>query len=554
MKKLLNILILIIIMAFSFAVSNVFAKEEITIESVTIEEKSDTTTELSEPTINGLSIGFDLSFAQVNDNAKYKIIINNQTNEDYQIDKESTFNSSDYLTYKYEFDNNSNVIKKNSKLTMYITITYKTEVPSDKLINGKFIETNNVAINISDGKNIIKNPLTGNSIFILVFILMIVTTISFILFKTTKNKKYLSVMIFSLLLIPIGIYALEKLQINVTTKITIEKTPQEKNCTFDGDMVQGAEYTNGIYTYRYKQDGNGETTTTYDFLGWANIDIDGWGVVFTPVITGDELTAEEKNITEATCTNINGKPVVSYDTMFGRSPIKSLDTTDWNTSKVKSMMGMFTFSPVEKINFNGFDTSNVTNMSHMIYFAYNLTNLDLSNFNTTNVTNMSYMFDGCSSLTRLNISNFDTSNVKTMTYMFGGNALTELDLSNFNTSKVTDMNFMFSGDSSLTNLNLSSFDTSKTTLMNYMFSGCSSLTRLDLSNFDTSNVTDMTFMFYNCSSLEQIYVSDLWNVSNVTNAFAMFANCTSLPNYNSSSYGLEKANYNGGYLTYKPHS
>lgn len=80
-------------MTFSFAVSNVFAKEEITIESVTIEEKSDTTTELSEPTINGLSIGFDLSFAQVNDNAKYKIIINNQTNEDYQIDKESKFNS-----------------------------------------------------------------------------------------------------------------------------------------------------------------------------------------------------------------------------------------------------------------------------------------------------------------------------------------------------------------------------------------------------------------------------------------------------------------------------
>ena len=553
MKKIAKFLLLIIIMTFSFTISNVYAEEKITIESVTLEEKTDTTTELSEPTINGLNIGFDLSYSQVNDYAKYKIIINNPTNDDYQIDKESKFNSSDYLTYKYELDNNTNIIRSNSKLTMYITIIYKTEVSNEKLTNGKFIETNTATINVSNGKDII-NPKTGNNILIIIFILITATIISFVLFKNTQNKKHLSIMVVSLLLIPIGIYALEKLQINVTTKITIDKTPQEKNCTFDGDMVQGAEYTNGIYTYRYKQDGNGDTTTIYDFLGWANIDIDGWGVVFTPVITGDELTDEEKNITEAPCTNINGKPVVSYDTMFGRSPIKSLDTTGWNTSKVKSMMGMFTYSPVENINFNGFDTSNVTNMSHMIYATYNLTNLDLSSFNTTNVTDMSYMFDGCSSLTRLNISNFDTSNVKTMKYMFGGNALTELDLSNFNTSKVTDMNYMFSGDSSLTNLNLSSFDTSKTTLMNDMFSGCSSLTRLDLSNFDTSNVTNMTFMFHNCSSLEQIYVSDLWNVSNVTNSFAMFANCTRLPGYNSSSFDLEKANYNGGYLTYKPHS
>ena len=360
---------------------------------------------------------------------------------------------------------------------MYITITYKTEISNDKLIDGKFIENNNVSINLENVKNITKNPITGNSIFILVFILMIVTIISFVLFKTTKNKKYLSIMVVSLLLIPIGIYALEKLQINVRTKITIEKTPQEKNCTFSGDMVQGAEYTNGIYTYRYKQDGNGSLYDYYYYYsGWDNINIDGWGVVYTPVITNEAIPDGERNITEAPCTNINGKPVVSYDGMFSSADIDSIDTTGWNTSKVRSMEGMF--------------------------------------FNTRSITS-------------LNLSEFDTSNVENMEGMFYGYKGNNIDLSRFDTSKVTNMSFMFS---------------------------YTNLTTLDLSSFDTSKVTDMWCMFIGSSFLETIYVSDLWDISNVTrDSSYMFNSCIKLPNYNPNSIGLEKANYNGGYLTYKPH-
>ena len=474
MKKIVKFLLLIIVITFSFTVSNVFAEEKIAIESITIDEKSDTATELSKPTKDGMNIEFDLSFAQVNDYLKYKVIINNPTNEEYQIEKEAKFNSSDYLTYKYEFDNNSNIIKKNSKLTMYITITYKTEIPNDKLIDGKFIENNNVSINLANDKNI-KNPITGNSIFILVFILMIVTIISFVLFKNTRNKKYLNIMIFSLLLIPIGIYALEKLQINITTKITIEKTPQEKNCTFDGDMVQGAEYTNGIYTYRYKQDGIGGISDAYYYTGWGNIDMDGWGVVYTPVITNEAPPDGERNITEAPCTNINGKPVVSYNAMFSEADIDSVDTTGWNTSQVRSMIGTFFGVGATSLNLSGFDTSKVESMEAMFY-GYRGNNINLSSFDTSNVTSMKYMF--------------------------------------VNTA----------------------------------------LTTLDLSGWDTSKVTNMCFMFSSSSSLETIYVSDLWDTSNVTIGDDLFYYCTSLPNYNYNSIGIEKANYNGGYLTYKPHS
>jgi len=50
-------------------------------------------------------------------------------------------------------------------------------------------------------------------------------------------------------------------------------------------------------------------------------------------------------------------------------------------------------------------------MSYMFNDCRNLKTLDLSNFDTSKVTTMSYMFSFCK-FNPLNISNFDTSNVK----------------------------------------------------------------------------------------------------------------------------------------------
>ena len=41
-------------------------------------------------------------------------------------------------------------------------------------------------------------------------------------------------------------------------------------CTFDGEMVQGAEYVNGQYTYRYMQEGDESESD----LIWKNIEED----------------------------------------------------------------------------------------------------------------------------------------------------------------------------------------------------------------------------------------------------------------------------------------
>ena len=365
------------------------------------------------------------------------------------------------------------------------------------------------------------------------------------------------------------------------------KVPEATNCTFDGDLVQGTEYVNGQYTYRYMQEyGPRSSSRTISNVNeslnvklmnstvvplaaigytWNNISSDGWGVILT-----DRTSTEP--VTSKVCTYINGKPITSMSAMFYNSKASSIDLSSFNTSNVTNMSNMFKNSMSESLNlknfntskvtdmssmFSGnkakdldltnFDTSNVTDMSAMFYKS-KATSLDLSSFDTSKVTDMGSMFRG-SAATNINISSFDTSNVIDMIVMFSESQATSLDLSNFNTSKVTDMSSMFR-ESAATNINVSSFDTSNVTNMNQMFYQ-SKVQALDLNNFDTSKVTDMSYMFglskvtslkvnnFDTSKVTEmrymfryieVSVLDLssFDTSNVTDMSSMFSECTNL--------------------------
>ena len=287
-------------------------------------------------------------------------------------------------------------------------------------------------------------------------------------------------------------------------------SPDPVYCTFDGEMVQGAEYVNGQYTYRYMQEGD----YAWRGLTWTNIGEDGWGVQLSDKESIDPVTSK-------LCTYINNKPVTSMSRMFYNSAATTLDLSSFNTSNVTSMNSMFGGSAATTIDLSSFDTSNVTNMSSMfncsdaktidlsgfdtsnvtdmvsMFRSCAATTLDLSSFNTSNVTNMSYMFAD-SVATTVDVSSFDTSNVINMVSMFYRSLASTLDLSSFDTSNVTDMSGMFR-ESAATTIDLSSLNTSNVTKMGYMFYGSAAIT-LDLSSFDTSNVTDKRYMFKNSSA------------------------------------------------------
>ena len=249
-------------------------------------------------------------------------------------------------------------------------------------------------------------------------------------------------------------------------------------CTFNGELVPGAEYVNGQYTYRYRQEKG--------YSNWGNSSEDGWGVILTDKNSTDPVTT-------TLCSSINNKPIVSMGYMFSDSKATSIDLGSFDTTNVTNMFSMFSWSKATTLDVSSFETSKVTNMGAM--FAVTEVNmLDLTNFDTSNVTYMANMFQACKA-TSIDVSSFNTSKITDMTWMFGNTEATTLDLSSFDTSNVTRMYALFEG-SKATSINISSFDTSNVTDMGSMFYK-SKITTLDLSNFDTSNVATMGSMFYN---------------------------------------------------------
>ncbi len=321
-----------------------------------------------------------------------------------------------------------------------------------------------------------------------------------------------------------GINSISDPSKTTTTATTTTTTkPVGTACTFKGELVQGAEYVYGPYSYRYKQ----ENSVNESKLIWANTTFDGWGVAFT-----DKTTTNA--VTEAPCVEINGKKVLSYSAMFDHTNVSSVDLSNFNTSSVINMRNMFHNSkPTEIKGLDKIDTSNVTDMGY-IFASTIATNINVSNFNTSKVTNMDHMFYN-SKTTVIDVSKFDTSNVTNMKYMFSNSQATTIDVSKFNTSKVTNMRCMF-GSTKAPVLNVSKFDTSKVTNMFGMFASTSA-TSLNLKNFNTSNVTDMGEMFWDIN----IATLDLsnFNTSKVTNMRAMFY-LSSVTNINLSSFATSK--------------
>ena len=320
-----------------------------------------------------------------------------------------------------------------------------------------------------------------------------------------------------------------------TTTTTTTTKPVQTACTYNGELKQGVEYVSGQYTYRYKQEREGNS--------WVNITDDGWGVT----LTDKDSTVP---VTTKLCNSINGKPIVSMRYMFYFSNASSIDMSSFDTSNVINMSGMFWNSKATILDVSKFNTNNVINMASMFAGSQATTIKGLKNFDTSKVTNMGWMFWN-SKATVLDLSSFDTSNVTNMSLMFCYSKATNIDVSKFNTSKVTDMEMMFHNVVAV-NIDVSNFDTSNVTNMAGMFSNCAStvlnvksfntskvkdmsgmfestiIKELDLSSFDTRNVTNMNKMFYSIPNLKTIYASNKFITNNVTDSSNMFKDSTKL--------------------------
>ena len=86
------------------------------------------------------------------------------------------------------------------------------------------------------------------------------------------------------------------------------------NCSYEGELIQRAEYVNGQYTYRYMQ----EYDVNDGVEEGVNKSYDGWAVILTDKESTEPVTSE-------LCTYINDKPVLSMRYMFYKSKAESID-------------------------------------------------------------------------------------------------------------------------------------------------------------------------------------------------------------------------------------
>ena len=229
MKKFI-LPILLFLMFIPFVVNaETCDTDKITINSITVENKSDNVEELETATASGKNISLNLSMSEVGDNIEYKFVVKNDSSEDYELDKTRLNINSDYINYSFETDDNSNVVKANSTKNVTLRVEYKNEVPEDKFESDSYIDNKTISFQLSNGNtinvpDIIKNPNTGvQSYIFIILILLLLSGSLYILLRKKKYTKFMILMVGTAIIIPLSVYAMCKSNINISFVIEITK-------------------------------------------------------------------------------------------------------------------------------------------------------------------------------------------------------------------------------------------------------------------------------------------------------------------------------------------
>lgn len=242
MKKFILPIILLILFIPFYVNAKTCDTDKISISSITVESKSDGVEELDEATANGRNINFNLSMSNVGDNIEYKIVVKNDSNEDYELDKNSFNVSSDYIKYILESENDTNIVKANSSKVVYLKVNYANEVPDDAFESGTYNDNKSMTLNLSTGDTInvpdtLKNPNTGVQSYIIILTLILIISITLcVILRKKKYGKFLILIAISAIIVPMSAYALCKCDINIESKIVINKINTlsiDLNCSYE---------------------------------------------------------------------------------------------------------------------------------------------------------------------------------------------------------------------------------------------------------------------------------------------------------------------------------
>lgn len=250
-------------------------EESVTIEKITISEKSNNTIEVTPPKLKNKKLSFDIKFKEVGDSITYKITVKNDSKEDIALSEEDIDKDTNYI--EYILKSGSGIVKSGKEKDFYLQITYKNKVELKSYNEGKFIENQSIPFDLTGNieTSIINAHNKSNLIIIFISLGVIVVTLvgQVILKKVILKKNF--IWIIGLLLIPGVVRALCNYSIKIDAKIEIDNpVPTFKvkyvNCgtLIDGDFEfregmtikewVGSEYLNTWLDKRMKDLGVGK--------------------------------------------------------------------------------------------------------------------------------------------------------------------------------------------------------------------------------------------------------------------------------------------------------
>ena len=305
-----------------------------------------------------------------------------------------------------------------------------------------------------------------------------------------------------------------------------------------------------VYAY-YVKEGSG-----YDVYVLANDD------VYTPK-DSTELFLGMKAVKSIDTTNLNTSRTEIFSSFMKDCNVLTevIGVENWNTSKATMMDQVFNNCWVlDNLDLTKWDVTNVTNMKNMFRYCHALKNFDASTWYLPNVGDMAQMFLNCKSLEELDINSWRLGNAWRIYATFGScESLKTVDVSDWDTSTITDMTGAFQFCGKLESVDVSKWDVSNCTNTSHMFRACLSLTELDIADWDVRNITafnsmfagngsnamdmkikaldiskwepnsavTLNHMFYGCAQLTELDLSN-WNMPNLYTTSHMFADCINL--------------------------
>lgn len=217
MKKYLLLILLLLTIPF------IVKAEDLEVEKIEFVEKSKYTEIIEDATIKNNKINLNIKFQELDDYVKYKITIKNNTDKTY--DTKTTKDLTEYVTANFEsVEDDDGLIKANSTKEVYFIIKYNHEVPLEEFQKNPTITTDDIQsleLSVKEDKvNIeVNNPKTNTFVSIVLAVVLITSGISAIIL--TKNKQAFLVLAIMIISIPLTIYAIEQIKIDIDSKIEI---------------------------------------------------------------------------------------------------------------------------------------------------------------------------------------------------------------------------------------------------------------------------------------------------------------------------------------------